>query len=155
MQKTLNLLKNTKFLSRNSFTTYKLLKYFSRNVGYVSTHEWISYTEDSNIVEIGVSDFAQNELGDLVHAELIAVEEEVKKGDSIATLESVKGVSDVYSPVEGIVVEVNEPLGEDPVDINEKADDTWIIKVEIKKNKEEQLDGLMNKGAYEEYIKKC
>merc|ERR1711935_250837 len=99
---------------------------------------------------IGITDHAQNELGDLVHLETIKSGETLGSGDSFCTLESVKGVADAYAPVEAQVTEVNEAAVEEPAKINEDAENCWIVKVDIKNG--DGLAQLMNKDAYEAFL---
>lgn len=94
---------------------------------YAKTHEWV-YDENGYKV-IGLSDFAQEELGDLVYVNLPEVGDEVIIGETFADVESVKAVSDVYSPVSGIVSEINEELLDNPEMINEAPYDAWFVKV--------------------------
>ncbi len=117
-------------------------------IKYTKDHEWIS---DDGIV--GISDHAQNELGDVVFVELPKKGTKVEKGKEIAVLESVKAVSNVYSPVDGVITEINEVLSQKPELINQKPfDEGWIAKIEIKDKN--QLNDLMSFEEYQSYIKK-
>ena len=111
---------------------------------YSKSHEWVENMEDGT-VRIGLTDFAQSELGDLVFVNLPEVGDEVECGVSFADVESVKAVSDVYSPVTGTVKEVNEELLDSPEMINEDPYGAWFIVVD---NIEEQED-LLDAAAYE------
>lgn len=103
---------------------------------YARSHEWIRMT-GTNTAEIGLTDFAQDQMGDLVFVELPEVGDELNAGESFANVESVKAVSDVYSPVTGVVVEINEELLENPALINEDPYGVWLVKVgEISSQKE-------------------
>lgn len=105
---------------------------------YSKTHEWV-YDEDGYKV-IGLSDFAQEELGDLVYVNLPEVGDEVIIGETFADVESVKAVSDVYSPVSGFVAEINEALLDSPEMINSAPYDAWFIKVSEGEESEELMD---------------
>ena len=94
---------------------------------YATSHEWVS--EEDGIYTIGISDFAQDALGDLVFVNLPQVGDEVEVGEAFADVESVKAVSDVFSPVTGEVVEVNEDLLDAPESINEDPYDAWFVRV--------------------------
>lgn len=105
---------------------------------------------DGKIGTVGITDFAQAALGDIVFVDLPEVGETFEKGDSFGSVESVKAASDVYAPVSGTVTEVNEKLGEDPALVNAEAEGAaWFIKLELKEPKE--LDGLMGPEAYKEH----
>jgi glycine cleavage system H protein len=103
-------------------------------------------------VVIGVTDYAQHELGDVVFVDLPAVGKELKKGDPAANIESVKAVSDVYSPVSGKVTEANAKLGDSPELVNQDPfGEGWIFKMSVEQVSE--LDELMDLKKYEEYLK--
>ncbi|MDD2221589.1 MAG: glycine cleavage system protein GcvH [Clostridia bacterium] len=95
---------------------------------YAKSHEWIKKNDDGTAL-IGISDFAQNALGSLVFVNLPEVDDEITAGEPFADVESVKAVSDVYSPVSGVVLEVNEELLDAPEKINDDALGAWFIKV--------------------------
>lgn len=101
---------------------------FPTDRSYTSTHEWIK--TDDGAALIGITDFAQKELGDLVFVNLPEVGDEVSAGESFADVESVKAVSEIISPVSGTVIEINEELLDAPELINQSANDAWFIKVE-------------------------
>lgn len=118
---------------------------------YSSEHEWVSPVVDG-VVTLGITDHAQSELGDVVYVDLPAVGDSFSKGDSIAAVESVKAASDVYTPVSGEVVEVNEVLDAEPATVNADANGAgWICKVRISDPAE--LDELMDAAAYAEFCK--
>ncbi|MDM8288993.1 glycine cleavage system protein GcvH [Slackia piriformis] len=98
------------------------------NLHYTETHEWCLL--EGGIARIGITDYAQNELGDIVFVNLPEVGDEVVAGESFADVESVKAVSEVVSPVNGTVAEVNEELLDNPALVNEGAYDAWLIRVE-------------------------
>jgi len=117
---------------------------------YTESHEWISVDEDG-IATIGITDHAQEALGDLVFVELPEVEDEVSQGDPCAVVESVKAASDLYAPVSGRVVAINEELDADPAIINsDPYDDGWLFKVEL--NDSSELDDLKDSEAYAEML---
>merc|ERR1711934_208913 len=109
---------------------------------YTESHEWISLDKNTMVATIGISDFAQNELGDLVHLETVDENTHFTKGDSFCTLESVKGVSDAYVPIEAEGIETNEKVLEDPSIINDDAENTWSFKVTVKNA--DDVEALMN-----------
>ncbi|MFN2340484.1 MAG: glycine cleavage system protein GcvH [Halanaerobium sp.] len=116
---------------------------------YSEDHEWVREEEDYLV--IGVTDFAQEELGDIVFVELPEVEEEFDKNDSFGVLESVKAVSDTFIPVSGRIIEVNEALLDNPELINDDPyDEGWLIKVDPADDTE--LDELLSAEEYAEFI---
>lgn len=118
---------------------------------YSSEHEWVSPVVDG-VVTLGITDHAQSELGDVVYVDLPSVGDTFSKGDSIAAVESVKAASEVYTPVSGEVVEVNEVLDAEPATVNADANGAgWICKVRISDPSE--LDELMDAAAYAEFCK--
>lgn len=118
---------------------------------YSSEHEWVSPVVDG-VVTLGITDHAQSELGDVVYVDLPAVGDIFNKDDSIAAVESVKAASDVYTPVSGEVVEVNELLDAEPATVNADANGAgWICKIRLSDPSE--LDDLMDAAAYEEFCK--
>ena len=117
---------------------------------YTDTHEWVSI-EDNDTVRIGISDHAQEQLGDLVFVELPVVGDELSQGDPCAVVESVKAASDIYSPVSGKVVAINEDLDANPALINaDPYGDGWLFEIELIDN--EELDGLKDAESYEELL---
>lgn len=117
---------------------------------FTKEHEWVHVDRDQ-IATIGITDFAQESLGDITYVQLPKEGENVKKDDPFGVVESVKAVSDLYSPVNGRVVEVNEPLLKAPELINEDPySDGWMIKVEMKD--ELDTEELMSEKEYKEYI---
>ena len=117
----------------------------------VLAHEYI--TVDGNIGTVGVTDFAQSALGDIVFVDLPETGDEFEKGDSFGSVESVKAASDVYAPVGGSVTEINETLTEEPGLVNTNAEDSaWFIKLEI--SDESELESLMDASAYKEHCEK-
>lgn len=120
------------------------------NLKYADSNEWLNL--EGKVGTIGISDYAQDQLSDIVFAEIIVSEgDTVKKGDTIATIESVKAAADVYSPVSGNVVSINEALGGAPEIINTDPYGTaWIIKVEL--NDPSEADALLDAPTYEKLI---
>lgn len=110
---------------------------------YSKSHEWIRY--EDGVAVIGISDFAQDALGDVVFVNLPAVGDEVTAGEAFGDVESVKAVSDLISPVSGVVLEINEELEDSPENLNEDPYGAWIIKVENVTDEEE----LLSAEAYE------
>ena len=115
---------------------------------YSESHEWVKV--EDGIAVIGVTDFAQKEMGDITYVDMPDVDDEVNAGEEFGALESVKAASDLISPVSGKVVEVNEALDDTPELVNEDAFENWIIKVEMSDPSE--LDALMDAAAYKEHI---
>lgn len=116
---------------------------------YSKEHEWVKV--DGDIVTIGITDFAQSELGDIVFVELPEEGDELTSGDSFGSVESVKTVSELYAPLSGKVVEVNEALEDSPEFVNESSyDKAWMVKVEL--SDKAQLDELLDAAAYSEMI---
>jgi glycine cleavage system H protein len=115
---------------------------------YTREHEWIDV--DGSIGAVGITDYAQNSLGDIVYVDAPKVGDHVTAGASFGSVESVKAVSDLFSPVTGKVTAVNEELKTTPDKINENAHSAWIIKVELENPAE--LDTLLDAAAYEAFI---
>lgn len=115
-------------------------------LGFTDDHEWV-VAEDDGTALIGISNFAQEQLGELVYIELPAVGDEIEKGESCSVIESVKSASDLHAPVSGEVLEVNEELDADPGKVNEDAMGAgWFIKVKLSDDSE--LDDLMDEATY-------
>ncbi len=117
------------------------------DIKYSAEHEWIQDNGDGTVL-IGITDFAQQQLGDLVFVELPELGIEINKGEEISVVESVKAASDLFAPVDGIIIEVNEALEEEPELINEDAMANWILKVEL--SDPSDLDDLLDEDAYNE-----
>ncbi len=116
---------------------------------YAASHEWISL-EDNNIVRIGITAFAQEELGDLVYIELPELGRHVAAQEQCAVVESVKTASDLYSPVSGEIVAVNESLNDEPEQINDSPYESWIFCV--KANDLSDLNSLLDAETYQQLI---
>lgn len=117
---------------------------------YSPTHEYI--TVDGNIGYIGISDYAQKALGNVVYVDMPEVDDEIEAGEDFGAIESVKAASDLIAPVSGTVVEINEALSDNPRLVNEDAMKNWIIKVEI--SNPEELENLLDEEAYKEVCEK-
>ena len=115
---------------------------------YSESHEYVKVEGDFGF--IGITDFAQHELGNVVYVDMPEVDDEVTAGEEFGAVESVKAASDLMSPVSGTVVEVNEALEDEPGLINKDAFENWIIKVELSDKSE--LDNLMDAAAYKDMI---
>ncbi|MCK5763947.1 MAG: glycine cleavage system protein GcvH [Clostridiales bacterium] len=115
---------------------------------YAKSHEWIEV--DGKEGKVGISDYAQHLLGDIVFVELPEEDAEIDKEDSFGVVESVKAASDVYMPVTGKIIEINEELEDEPELLNKDAYKNFIMKIEILD--ESQLDDLLTKEQYEAYI---
>ena len=116
---------------------------------YASTHEWISVNEEG-LVTVGISDHAQEALGDIVFIELPEAGASVNSKEEVAVVESVKAASDIYSPITGEVIEVNESLLDSPETVNESPYELgWFFKIRMEN--EAELDDLMNSETYSEY----
>ena len=115
---------------------------------YMESHEYVRVEGDFGF--IGITDFAQHELGNVVYVDMPEVDDEVTAGEEFGAVESVKAASDLMSPVSGTVVEVNEALEDEPGLINKDAFENWIIKVEMSDKSE--LDNLMDAAAYKDMI---
>ena len=116
---------------------------------YTKEHEWIDI--DSNIAIVGITDWAQSELGDVVFVELPNVGDKVTLGEPFGTIEAVKAVSELFAPVTGKVVETNPRIESDPAVVNNSAfDQAWMIKIEIENT--EELNGLLSAEQYAELI---
>jgi len=114
---------------------------------YTKEHEWIKV--DGNIGTVGITDYAQNSLGDIVFVDLPKVGDTVEAAKSFGSVESVKAVSDLFAPVSGKVTAINEELKDAPEKINTDANTTWLLKVELADAK--QIDGLLTAADYEKF----
>ena len=112
---------------------------------YSESHEWVKV--EGNVAVIGITDFAQHAMGDLSYVDMPEVDDELEKGEEFGAVESVKAASDLYSPVSGTVIEINEELEDAPELLNQDAFANWIIKVEMSDPSE--LEALMDAAAYE------
>ncbi len=116
---------------------------------YTKEHEWVRI--DGNVATVGITDYAQGELGDIVFVELPSEGDDVEEGESFGTIEAVKAVSELYSPVTGKVTEINSALEDDPMVINRDCyGDGWMIKVEVSDTS--ALGELLDAGGYEKLL---
>lgn len=121
---------------------------YPTNFRYTREHEWIELT--GTIGSIGITDYAQASLGDIVYVEMPKVGDAVTANATFGSVESVKSVSDLFSPVSGTVTAINEELTKAPDKINEDPHGTWIIKVEVANP--DELNGLLDAAAYEAFV---
>lgn len=115
---------------------------------YTKDHEWVKVEGDEALV--GISDYAQHHLGDIVYVELPEVGDELEKGEAFAAVESVKAASDVYLPAGGKIVAINEELVDDPALLNADAFENWMVKIELADKAE--LEELMTSEDYEKFL---
>lgn len=116
---------------------------------YTTDHEWVRV--EGEVATVGITDFAQEQLGDVVFVELPDVGKSVSKGDEIAVVESVKAASEVYAPLSGEIVETNGALESEPAKVNaDAAGDGWFFKLKLSDPGE--LDGLMDEAAYKSHV---
>lgn len=118
-----------------------------KDLFYTEDHEWVKV--EGNVATIGITDYAQHALGNIVFVELPEEGESFSEGDEFAVIESVKAASDSYMPVSGKVVAINEELDDEPSLLNDDAYENWMVKVEIEDSSE--LDSLMTAEAYEAF----
>lgn len=116
---------------------------------YSKDHEWVKV--DGDKAYIGITDYAQHALGEIVYVEMPDVDDEIDAGDVFGVIESVKAASDSYLPVSGKVVEINEELEDSPELLNESPYESWILAIEI--SDEAEIESLMNAKEYEEFCK--
>ncbi len=119
------------------------------NLKYTDTHEWLKV--DEKIAKVGITDHAQSELTDIVFVELPQIGKEVKKGEELCVVESVKSVTEIYSPISGKVANINKNLEDSPETINESPyDEGWLVEIEIKDKSE--FNSLLDPEAYKKMI---
>ena len=115
------------------------------NLKYSATHQWVRVEDDTAVV--GITDYAQEQLGEVVYLDLPQVGDELTAGEVMGSVESVKSISDLYSPVGGKVLEVNEPLMDEPANINMDPYEAWMVKIEMTTSSD--LDGLLTAVEYQ------
>ena len=121
------------------------------NLKYTKDHEWVKL--EGNLATVGVTDFAQSELGDIVYVEVDTIDETLNKDEVFGTVEAVKTVSDLFLPMSGKIIEFNESLSDSPESINDSPyDDGWIIKVEV--SNPDEINQLLNNKDYSDLIGK-
>ena len=117
-----------------------------KNLKYTKDHEWVQI--EDNIATVGITDFAQGELGDIVYVEIETLNEEIEMGDVFGTVEAVKTVSDLFMPISGEVIELNEKLESEPELVNnDPYGDGWMVKIKVENIS--QLDELLDLDGYE------
>ncbi len=119
------------------------------NLKYTKDHEWISI--ENGIATVGITDFAQGELGDIVYVDVETIDESIDKDEVFGSVEAVKTVSDLFMPLSGEIIEFNEGLEDTPEKVNsDPYGDGWMIKIKISETS--QIDGLLNAAAYKEIV---
>ena len=121
---------------------------YPSNYRYTKEHEWLNI--DGDTAPVGITDHAQNQLGDIVFVELPKADQKLEAGESFGTIESVKAVSELYAPVDGTVIGVNDELNDEPEQLNQDANTIWIIKLKLA-DKNSGKD-LLSAADYEKYI---
>lgn len=119
-----------------------------KDLFYTESHEWVKV--EGNIAVVGISDFAQDQLGDIVYAEAVEEDTEVAVEDSVGSVESVKMASDIYAPVAGKIIAANAELEDEPEVINDEPFESWFVKIEM--SDPADLDKLLNADDYEKFI---
>ena len=122
---------------------------YPANLKYTKDHEWVELSGDTG--KVGITDYAQQQLGDVVYMELPEVGARLKQGQSFGTIESVKAVSELYAPVSGTVVEINSALKDKPEVVNSDAHASWMIVLEL--TKPEETGSLLDASQYESLVK--
>lgn len=118
---------------------------------YTAEHEWVRRTADASVIEVGITEYAQGELGDIVFVNLPKVGDTFAEHQAFGTIEAVKAVSDLFSPAAGTVTEVNGGLDTDPATVNRAPyTDGWMIRLKV--SNPSQLDGLLTAAAYRSHI---
>ena len=115
---------------------------------YAKSHEWLAMNGET--AAVGITDYAQDSLGDIVFVELPKVGQQLEAGASFGSVESVKAVSDLYAPISGTVTEVNESLNSTPETINNAANDTWLIKIKVANP--DEANALLSAADYEKFV---
>ena len=122
-----------------------------KDLRYTKDHEWVRESDDPQVVEVGITDYAQGELGDVVFVDLPKASASFKQHDVFGTIEAVKAVSELYSPIAGTIVESNKALEQDPALVNrDPYGQGWMVKVKLKDSKE--LEGLLRADAYAKHV---
>lgn len=119
------------------------------NLKFTKDHEWVK--PEGKTGTVGITDYAQGELGDIIYIDVTTVGQEVKQGDSFGTIEAVKTVSDMYAPVSGKIIEFNSTVNDNPAIVNQDPyGDGWLVKIEL--SKEDEMNGLLSAGDYKKLI---
>ena len=121
---------------------------YPSDLKYTNEHEWVRL--EDGVATVGITDYAQKQLGDVVFVELPSAGASVKQGEVFGTIESVKAVSELYAPVSGEVTEINSDLTNHPESVNSKPHDTWMIKIKL--SNESEAGGLMDADAYNKIV---
>jgi glycine cleavage system H protein len=121
---------------------------YPENYRYAKSHEWLAL--DGETATVGITDYAQSSLGDIVFVELPKVGQEIEAGSTFGSVESVKAVSDLYAPITGTVTEINEALNDAPETINTDANSTWILKMSVRNA--DETGSLLDAAAYEAFV---
>jgi glycine cleavage system H protein len=122
---------------------------YPQDLHYTKQHEWVRLTD--NVGVIGITDYAQQELGDIVYVDLPRVGTKVEQGKTMGSVESVKAVSDLYSPLSGEIIEINDALATAPEKLNESPHgDGWLVKIRLSALTE--MQGLLSAADYEKYV---
>ena len=117
---------------------------------YTDSHEWIRIEEDG-LATVGISEYARDELGEIVYVELPALQTQVNQGEEVVVLESTKAAADMYAPVSGSIIAINEDLKENPELLNESPEDKgWLFKIKI--NNPQEISSLLKKDEYLQLI---
>ncbi|QQY79378.1 glycine cleavage system H protein [Keratinibaculum paraultunense] len=119
-----------------------------KDLYYTEDHEWVKV--EGGEAYIGIADYAQDQLGDIVYVELPEIDDEFEQGEAFSAVESVKAAADVYMPIDGKIIEINEELLDDPALLNEDPYENWLVKIEIADKS--QLDDLMTSEEYEKFL---
>jgi glycine cleavage system H protein len=120
------------------------------NAKYAKTHEWVRL--EDGIAVVGISDAAQDLLSDIVYVELPETGREVKAGEDVAVVESVKAAEDIYAPISGVIVEVNQALEDSPEQINSTPYEAWFFKIQPGDSVDADWDALLTPDAYEQFV---
>lgn len=122
---------------------------YPEDLRYTKQHEWVRVSADTGLV--GITDYAQNELGDIVYVDLPRVGTKVEQGKVMGSVESVKAVSDIYAPVSGEIIEINDTLAAAPEKLNESPhSDGWLVKIRL--SVPDEIQGLLSAADYEKYV---
>lgn len=123
---------------------------YAEGLLYTNDHEWVKI--EGNVAYVGISDYAQDSLGDIVYVELPEVDDDIEKGEEIAVVESTKAASDIFAPISGKIIEVNEALDDEPELINADAFANWMVKLEI--SGDPDTEGLLSTAEYKAMCEK-
>nr|ACO15202.1 Glycine cleavage system H protein, mitochondrial precursor [Caligus clemensi] len=140
-------------LLKRSSRSFSVSSKFSQPVFFSEKHEWVDYTPGNEIATVGISDYAQSALGDIVYVQLPEPESEIKMGEECGALESVRAASELYSPISGTVVDKNIAVEDAPSLINSAPEsDGWLFKIKLSDASLAQVEQLMNEEKYKAYL---